>query len=183
MVILGLSHVKQFPEIVRHHEQGTIPPTAMWGTPHGVRSGGSRTAGTRHSGGRSSPMRLAAMPGAGCEKGRARATDDVSVGAVCSNVPDAVLDSWTRSALDTERSPNMKTGDLLVGAFTNDQYGYHRPFAGAGEYRAPVAGGLTVDRHPISRAGTSRGSRLQLRPGAAVGFGCRIPLENYFCLR
>ena len=57
------------------------------------------------------------------------------------NVRDAVLDSWTRSALDTERSlPNMKKGDLLVGAFTNDQYGYHRPFPGAGEYRAHVAG-------------------------------------------
>ena len=31
MVILGLEHVDQFPEIVRHHEAGTIPPTVMWG--------------------------------------------------------------------------------------------------------------------------------------------------------
>src|ERR1700730_11840414 len=31
MVILGLDHVDQFGEIVRHHEAGTIPPTVMWG--------------------------------------------------------------------------------------------------------------------------------------------------------
>ena len=31
MVILGLDHVDQFPEIVRHHEAGTIPPPVMWG--------------------------------------------------------------------------------------------------------------------------------------------------------
>jgi phytoene dehydrogenase-like protein len=57
------------------------------------------------------------------------------------NIEGAVLDRWTRSALDTERSlPNMRRGDLLVGAFTHDQYGYHRPFPGAGEYRAHHAG-------------------------------------------
>src|SRR5262249_8824797 len=31
MVILGLDHVDQFSDIVRHHEAGTIPPTVMWG--------------------------------------------------------------------------------------------------------------------------------------------------------
>ena len=31
MVIMGLDHVDQFAEIVRHHEAGTIPPTVMWG--------------------------------------------------------------------------------------------------------------------------------------------------------
>src|SRR5215468_1557097 len=29
MVILGLDHVDQFPEIVRHHEAGTMPPNVM----------------------------------------------------------------------------------------------------------------------------------------------------------
>ncbi|MBA3527411.1 MAG: NAD(P)/FAD-dependent oxidoreductase, partial [Sphingomonas sp.] len=29
MVIMGLDHVDQYPEIVRHHESGTIPPTVM----------------------------------------------------------------------------------------------------------------------------------------------------------
>src|SRR5205085_10079998 len=32
MVILGLDHFEQFAEIVRHHEEGTIPPTVMWGS-------------------------------------------------------------------------------------------------------------------------------------------------------
>ena len=31
MVIMGLDHVDQFGDIVRHHEAGTIPPTVMWG--------------------------------------------------------------------------------------------------------------------------------------------------------
>jgi phytoene dehydrogenase-like protein len=29
----------------------------------------------------------------------------------------------------------MREGDLLVGAFTNGQIGFHRPFPGAGSYR------------------------------------------------
>src|SRR5258708_28944616 len=53
----------------------------------------------------------------------------------------AVLDWFCRSPLDTERQlPNMRRGDLLVGSFANGQVGYNRPFAGAGEYRAPVNG-------------------------------------------
>ena len=53
----------------------------------------------------------------------------------------AVIDSFTRTPLDTERKlPNMRRGDLLVGGFSNDQVGYHRPFAGAGQYRTPVPG-------------------------------------------
>ena len=31
MLIMGLDHVDQFGEIVRHHEAGTVPPTVMWG--------------------------------------------------------------------------------------------------------------------------------------------------------
>jgi phytoene dehydrogenase-like protein len=43
--------------------------------------------------------------------------------------------------MDTERSlPNMREGDLLVGAFTNGQVGYNRPFPGAGSYRARLSG-------------------------------------------
>ena len=34
----------------------------------------------------------------------------------------------------------MRHGDLLVGAFTNGQVGYDRPFPGAGQYRAHVPG-------------------------------------------
>jgi phytoene dehydrogenase-like protein len=34
----------------------------------------------------------------------------------------------------------MREGDLLVGAFTNGQIGFHRPFPGAGSYRAHLPG-------------------------------------------
>jgi phytoene dehydrogenase-like protein len=52
-----------------------------------------------------------------------------------------VIDWFVRSPLDTERSlPNMRYGDLLVGAFANDQVGYHRPFMGAGHYRGHLKG-------------------------------------------
>ena len=54
---------------------------------------------------------------------------------------DAVIDSFTRSPLDVERSlPNMRQGDLLIGAFTQDQIGYNRPFPGAGHYRGHLSG-------------------------------------------
>ncbi len=57
------------------------------------------------------------------------------------NLADAVIDSFTRSALDTERTlPNMREGDLLVGAFANGQVGADRPFPGAGHYRAHIPG-------------------------------------------
>jgi phytoene dehydrogenase-like protein len=57
------------------------------------------------------------------------------------NVKEAVLDSFTRTPLDTERTlPNMQGGDLLVGSFANGQIGENRPFTGAGRYRTPVEG-------------------------------------------
>lgn len=57
------------------------------------------------------------------------------------NLGDAVMGSFTRSPLDVERClPNMREGDLLIGAFTNDQVGFHRPFPGAGSYRTHVPG-------------------------------------------
>jgi len=57
------------------------------------------------------------------------------------NLADDVIDCTPRSPLDTERAfPNMREGDLLVGAFSHDQVGYHRPFAGAGHYRGPLPG-------------------------------------------
>jgi phytoene dehydrogenase-like protein len=57
------------------------------------------------------------------------------------NRPGVVLDFFTRSPLETERTlPNMRFGDLLVGSFANGQVGYHRPFPGAGAYRSPLPG-------------------------------------------
>jgi len=53
----------------------------------------------------------------------------------------SVIDWFTGSPLDTERTfPNMKEGDLLIGAFTNGQVGHDRPFPGAGHYRGHIKG-------------------------------------------
>jgi len=57
------------------------------------------------------------------------------------NLANALIDRFTRSPLDVERAlPNMREGDLLVGAFTNGQIGYDRPFPGAGQYRTHLPG-------------------------------------------
>ena len=57
------------------------------------------------------------------------------------DLSDAVIGKFTRSPLDVERElPNMREGDLLVGAFTNDQVGFNRPFRGAGSYRTHIPG-------------------------------------------
>jgi phytoene dehydrogenase-like protein len=62
--------------------------------------------------------------------------------ALAPNLTDAkILDQFAQSPLDTERAlPNMTRGDLLVGSFAGGQVGFHRPFVGAGDYRAPVPG-------------------------------------------
>ncbi|PWT93649.1 MAG: hypothetical protein C5B56_00385 [Proteobacteria bacterium] len=143
MVILGLDHVDQFLDIVRHHEAGTIPPTVMWGAcptlfdPSQAPPGG-------HTGfmWEKLPYRLAGDPRtwdkAGAEHGQAMLE---LWRHYAPNLRDAVLDSFVRTPLDTERSlPNMREGDLLVGAFSNGQIGYDRPFRGAGTYRTHVPG-------------------------------------------
>jgi phytoene dehydrogenase-like protein len=57
------------------------------------------------------------------------------------NLAHDTLGWFARSPLDTERTlPNMRRGDLLVGAFANGQVGYDRPFRGAGQYRTPIEG-------------------------------------------
>ena len=57
------------------------------------------------------------------------------------NLKENLISRFTRSPLDVERTfPNMREGDLLVGAFTKGQIGYNRPFPGAGHYRTHLKG-------------------------------------------
>ena len=141
MVILGLEDIAQFPELVRHHEEGTIPPTVMWGaTPTqfdpSQAPAGSHTAFMWEK----LPYRLRGnAQNWDAEKNpHGQAMLDLW-SQYAPNLNDAVLDWFTRSALDTERTfPNMQEGDLLVGAFANGQIGYHRPFPGAGHYRGHI---------------------------------------------
>ena len=143
MVILGLDHVDQFTEIVTHHEAGTIPPTVMWGACP------SRFDPSQAPAGQHTAFMWEKLPYALHGDATHWDVEKESHGEqmlelwqdYSPNLADAVLDSFTRSPLDTERTlPNMRGGDLLVGAYANDQLGYHRPFAGAGHYRGHIPG-------------------------------------------
>ncbi len=142
MVIMGLDHSDQFNDIVRHHEAGAIPPTVMWGASPTVFDPSQAPAG-RHTAfmWEKLPYHLRANPdwsAVGEEHGRAMLQ---LWRRHAPNLADAVIDSFTRTPMDTERSlPNMREGDLLVGAFTNGQIGFHRPFPGAGSYRSHLGG-------------------------------------------
>jgi phytoene dehydrogenase-like protein len=143
MVIMGLDHVDQFGEIVRHHEAGTIPPTVMWGACPTLFDPSQAPPG-RHTAfmWEKLPYRVHGDP---ANWDRLRDEHGRAMLALwqqyAPNLGEAVVDAFTRSPLDVERClPNMREGDLLVGAFANDQVGYHRPFAGAGAYRTHLGG-------------------------------------------
>jgi phytoene dehydrogenase-like protein len=138
MVIMGLDHVDQFHDIVRHHEAGTMPPTVMWGACPTLFDP-SQAPPDCHTAfmWEKLPYRL---NGDACNWDRARDEHGRAMLQLwrqyAPNLSDAVIDSFTRSPLDVERClPNMREGDLLVGAFSNDQVGFNRPFPGAGSYR------------------------------------------------
>jgi phytoene dehydrogenase-like protein len=141
MTILGLDHVDQFFDIIRHHEAGTIPPTVMWGACPTLFDGSQAPPG-KHTAfmWEKLPYRLDGNP-ANWDRAR-HAHGKVMLELwqrYAPNLKDAVIDWFVRSPLDVERSlPNMRGGDLLVGALTGDQIGYHRPFPGAGGYRTHI---------------------------------------------
>jgi phytoene dehydrogenase-like protein len=143
MVIVGLDHVDQFPEIVRHHEAGTVPPTVMWGACPTLFDQSQAPAG-RHTAfmWEKLPYRLNGDPKNWDRSGGAHGGAMLDLWQrYAPNLREAVLDWFVRTPLDTERSlPNMREGDLLVGAFSNGQIGYDRPFRGAGTYRTHIPG-------------------------------------------
>ncbi len=143
MVILGLEQPADFDAIVRQHEAGSIPSTITWGsTP--TRFDSSQAPAGKHTAfmWEKLPYALDGDPKRWDvvkeEHGRrifARWAEHAP------NLKDALLESFVRSPLDVERQlPNMRGGDLLVGAFSDDQVGHHRPFPGAGEYRGYLKG-------------------------------------------
>jgi phytoene dehydrogenase-like protein len=143
MVIMGLDHIDQYPDIVRHHEAGTIPPTVMWGACPTLFDPSQAPDG-RHTAfmWEKLPYRLNGDP-ANWDRVRDDHGRDMLTlwNKHAPNLADSVLGSFTRSALDVERClPNMREGDLLVGAFTHGQIGSDRPFRGAGHYRGHLSG-------------------------------------------
>jgi phytoene dehydrogenase-like protein len=143
MIIMGLDHVDQFPEIVRHHEAGTIPPTVMWGASPTVFDA-SQAPPDMHTAfmWEKLPYRLHGDARNWDNAGEAHGRAMLDLWRRhAPNLGEAVISSFTRTALDTERTlPNMREGDLLVGAFTNGQVGADRPFPGAGHYRTHLKG-------------------------------------------
>lgn len=143
MVILGLERFEQFGEIVAAHEVGRIPPTVMWGACP-TRFDSSQAPPGKHTAFTWEKLPYA-LNGSAANWDTAKDAHGSEMLEIWShyapNLRAAVVDSFTRSPLDIERRlPNMRYGDLLVGSFANDQVGYNRPFAGAGQYRTPVRG-------------------------------------------
>jgi phytoene dehydrogenase-like protein len=143
MVILGLDHVEQFSEIVRHHEAGTIPPTVMWGACPTLFDATQAPRG-QHTAfmWEKLPYRVHGSAANWDRLGEGHGRAMLRLWRKhAPNLADCVLDAFTRTPLDVERSlPNMRQGDLLIGAFANDQVGSHRPFPGAGSYRTHLSG-------------------------------------------
>jgi phytoene dehydrogenase-like protein len=143
MVIMGLEDYKQYPDIVAHHERGTIPPTVMWGTCPTLFDPSQAPAG-KHTAFMWEKLPYYFNGNAKNWDGHKESHGKKMLEVLSQYAPNLeydVIDWFTRSALDTERTfPNMREGDLLIGAFTNGQIGFHRPFLGAGHYRGHVKG-------------------------------------------
>ncbi|HEX8037594.1 MAG TPA: NAD(P)/FAD-dependent oxidoreductase [Chryseosolibacter sp.] len=143
MVILGLEHFNQFPEIVQHHERGTIPPTVMWGSCP-TQFDPSQAPPGKHTAfmWEKLPYRLDGDPRNWDKEKHAHGKKMLALWTqYAPNLEGSVIGSFTRSPLDIERTfPNMKEGDLLIGALSEGQTGYDRPFTGAGQYRGHVKG-------------------------------------------
>jgi phytoene dehydrogenase-like protein len=143
MVILGLEGYEQYPDLVAQHERGRIPRTIMWGSTPSVFDPSQAPAG-HHTAfmWEKLPYRLDGDPGNWDRRKEAHGREMLELWTRrAPNLEGAVLDWFTRSPLDTERTfPNMREGDLLIGAFTDGQIGQDRPFPGAGLYRSHLSG-------------------------------------------
>jgi phytoene dehydrogenase-like protein len=144
MVILGLDRVEQFEEIVEAHENGRIPANrVMWGSCP-TRFDPSQAPGENHTAflWEKLPYALEGNPDRWDSEMAAHGMRMLEAWSEAApGLRASVTDFFTRSPLEVERTlPNMRFGDLLVGAFANDQVGYNRPFPGAGEYRTHLEG-------------------------------------------
>src|SRR2546428_8373414 len=110
MVILGLERVEQFHAIVAAHESGQIPPTIMWGTCPTLFDPSQAPAG-KHTAFMWEKLPYA-LNGDPLTWDSAKDSHGQTMFDVWSqfapNLRGAVLDAFTRSPLDTERTlPNM----------------------------------------------------------------------------
>lgn len=139
MVVTGVRDVAQFEEIVSSHKRGQIPPSrVMWG------SCPTQFDSTQAPPDKHTAFMWEKLPYRLNWDDQKQAHGEAMLAEwlrFAPNLEDAVLDWSVSSPLDTERRlPNMREGDLLVGAFAHGQVGYHRPFVGAGAYRTAIDG-------------------------------------------
>jgi phytoene dehydrogenase-like protein len=144
MVIAGLERFDQFSEIVAAHERGSVPAPVAWGACPTVFDPSQAPPG-RHT-----AFMWEKLPYAlhGDPQNWEREKEAIGARLLamwCEHAPNLrhgiIRDQFLVTPRDVERTlPNMVGGDSLVGSFENDQLRYHRPFAGAGAYRAPVPG-------------------------------------------
>ncbi len=144
MVILGLERLGQFHEIVAAHERGEIPPPVGWGACPTLFDSSQAPVG-KHAAflWEKLPYALRGNPSNWESEKDAHGSRLLKLWTeLAPNLGRGIIrDQFVLSPSDTETTlPNMSRGDLLVGAFANNQVGYHRPFAGAGCYRTPVPG-------------------------------------------
>ncbi|MFN0172156.1 MAG: phytoene desaturase family protein [Bryobacteraceae bacterium] len=138
MIILGLEHSSQFHDIVRCHGEGVVPPPVMWGSCPTVFDPSQAPSGFHTAFlWEKLPYRLRGDAANWDRERDVHARRMLKVWAeYAPNLPGALLDYSAQSPLDTERAlPNMREGDLLVGALSHGQTGDHRSFPGAGSYR------------------------------------------------
>lgn len=143
MHIIGLEDVQQYDGILLHHRNGTIPPTVMWGSTPTVFDPSQAPSGCHTAFmWEKLPFELRGDSlNWDAEKDKHGHEMLELWTRYAPNLCDAVLESSVRSPLDIQRTfPNMHHGDLLVGAFTNGQIGFNRPFEGAGQYRGIIPG-------------------------------------------
>ena len=138
MIILGLENSSQFLDIVSKHEQGEIPATVMWGSCPTVFDPSQAPAGFHTAFmWEKLPYRLRGNAD-NWDRERDRHAQQLlrAWGEYAPNLRNSLLDYTAQTPLDTERTlPNMRFGDLLVGALSDGQTGFDRPFTGAGSYR------------------------------------------------
>ncbi|MFT5465578.1 MAG: phytoene dehydrogenase-like protein [Verrucomicrobiales bacterium] len=139
MVVTGVRDIAQFEEIVASHKRGEIPPSrVMWG------SCPSQFDSTQSPPDKHTAFMWEKLPYRLNWDERKSAHGEVILAEwrkFAPNLESAVVDWLVSSPLDTERRlPNMREGDLLVGAFAHGQVGFNRPFSGAGAYRTAIDG-------------------------------------------
>jgi phytoene dehydrogenase-like protein len=142
MTILGLEHSDQFMDIVANHEAGEIPPAVMWGSCPTVFDPSQAPPGFHTAFmWEKLPYNLRGDPANWDRERDAHAARMLDFWTeYAPNLRGALLDYSAQSPLDTERTlPNMRYGDLLVGALSHGQTGANRPFEGAGAYRTCVS--------------------------------------------